>query len=80
MEIKDSIKISFIALRANKARSALTILGIVIGIASVIIMMSLGQGAENLIVGQIARTRFILSRVRLILKKGLILWNQLWKK
>ncbi len=53
MDIKDSIKISFTALWANKTRSFLTVLGIVIGIASVIIMMSLGKGAENLIVGQI---------------------------
>lgn len=53
MELKDSIKISFVALRANKARTALTILGIVIGVGAVILMMSLGGGAQNLIVGQI---------------------------
>lgn len=35
-------------------RSALTMLGIVIGVGSVIIMMSLGRGAQNLIVGQVA--------------------------
>jgi putative ABC transport system permease protein len=54
MRLKDSIKISFITLRTNKMRSALTMLGIVIGVASVIIMMSLGNAAQNLIVGQIA--------------------------
>lgn len=54
MRFKDSIRISFITLRTNKMRSALTILGIVIGVGSVIIMMSLGSGAQNLIVGQIA--------------------------
>lgn len=54
MNFKDSIKISFITLRTNKMRSALTMLGIVIGVGSVIIMMSLGRGAQNLIVGQIA--------------------------
>jgi putative ABC transport system permease protein len=54
MRFKDSIKISFITLRTNKMRSALTMLGIVIGVASVIIMMSLGNAAQNLIVGQIA--------------------------
>ncbi len=53
MDLKDSIKISFIALKANKTRSALTMLGIVIGIGAVILMMSLGRGAESLIVGQI---------------------------
>jgi putative ABC transport system permease protein len=54
VRFKDSIKISFITLRTNKMRSALTMLGIVIGVASVIIMMSLGNAAQNLIVGQIA--------------------------
>jgi putative ABC transport system permease protein len=53
MNLKDSIKISIIALKANKTRSALTMLGIVIGIGAVILMMSLGKGAESLIVGQI---------------------------
>lgn len=53
MQIFELIKISFSALKTNKTRSALTILGIVIGIASVIIMMSLGRGAQNLILGQI---------------------------
>jgi len=53
MQIFEIIKISFNALKTNKTRSALTILGIVIGIASVIIMMSLGRGAQNLILGQI---------------------------
>ena len=53
MNLKDSIRISMIALKANKSRSALTMLGIVIGVGAVIIMMSLGKGAQNLIVGQI---------------------------
>lgn len=53
MRLKDSIKISFVALRANKTRSALTILGIVIGVGAVILMMSLGKGAQGLILGQI---------------------------
>ncbi|MDD5341416.1 MAG: ABC transporter permease [Patescibacteria group bacterium] len=35
------------ALSANKARSSLTILGIVIGIGSVITMLSIGQGAQS---------------------------------
>ena len=43
-------------LKSNKSRSALTILGIVIGITSVVVMMSVGQGAQDLIVGQIVST------------------------
>jgi putative ABC transport system permease protein len=53
MNFKESIKISFVALKANKSRSALTMLGIVIGVGAVILMMSLGSGVQSLIVGQI---------------------------
>jgi putative ABC transport system permease protein len=41
------------SLTANKLRSGLTILGIVIGVAAVIAMVSLGRGAENTISGSI---------------------------
>lgn len=41
-------------LRTHLTRSALTILGIVIGVAAIIIVMSLGQGAQDLILDQIS--------------------------
>jgi hypothetical protein len=41
------------SLSANKLRSGLTILGIVIGVAAVIAMISIGRGAENSITGSI---------------------------
>lgn len=41
------------SLSANKMRSALTILGIVIGVAAVIAMVSIGRGAEYTITGSI---------------------------
>jgi putative ABC transport system permease protein len=41
------------SLMANKLRSGLTILGIVIGVAAVIAMLALGQGAEDSITGSI---------------------------
>ncbi len=47
--------ISIDALRANKMRSLLTMLGIVIGIAAVIAMVALGNGAQNAIKDRIAR-------------------------
>ncbi len=37
----------------NKTRSALTILGIVIGVGAIIMVVSLGQGAKSVILGQI---------------------------
>lgn len=47
MNISDIFQETHTALSANKARSSLTILGIVIGIASVIAMVSIGQGASS---------------------------------
>jgi len=51
---KDLISLSTISIRRNKSRSALTILGIVIGIASVILMLSIGKSAEGLILSEVA--------------------------
>ncbi|PIR91584.1 multidrug ABC transporter substrate-binding protein [bacterium (Candidatus Gribaldobacteria) CG_4_10_14_0_2_um_filter_41_16] len=45
MNIADIFRETFSALLSNKARSGLTILGIVIGIGSVIAMISVGQGS-----------------------------------
>jgi len=53
MKLKYSIKTATNGLRTHKSRSALTILGIVIGITSIILIMSLGQGAKELILGEI---------------------------
>ena len=47
MKIQDILQETYTALSANKARSGLTILGIVIGIGSVIAMVSIGQGASG---------------------------------
>ncbi|HCU70572.1 MAG TPA: multidrug ABC transporter substrate-binding protein [Candidatus Moranbacteria bacterium] len=46
MIIRDIFQETFYSLSANKIRSGLTILGIVIGIASVIAMVAIGQGAQ----------------------------------
>ncbi len=47
MTYKDIFHETYSALSANKVRSGLTILGIVIGIGSVIAMISIGQGAQG---------------------------------
>ena len=49
-----NLAIAMQALRVNKLRSALTMLGIVIGVAAVIAMIALGSGAQNRIKEQIA--------------------------
>ena len=54
MVITDALKLSGSVIRANKVRSFLTGLGIIIGIASVIIIMSVGAGAQGLIINQIS--------------------------
>src|SRR4051794_21336209 len=47
------MKIALGALTRNKVRSALTMLGIIIGVASVIAMVGLGQGAQKQVQQQI---------------------------
>jgi len=51
----EAVQIALAALRANKLRSLLTMLGIVIGIAAVIAMIALGDGAESSIRARIAK-------------------------
>ncbi|MCY3757663.1 MAG: ABC transporter permease [Acidobacteria bacterium] len=48
------LKISLKALNRNKVRSALTMLGIIIGVSAVIAMVSLGEGARRQIQEEIA--------------------------
>ncbi|HOX15878.1 MAG TPA: ABC transporter permease [Smithellaceae bacterium] len=49
-----TVKISLRSLRVNKMRSALTMLGIIIGVAAVITMLAVGRGASNKISEQIS--------------------------
>lgn len=53
MTFKDAFKTATRSISHGKMRSILTMLGIVIGIASVIILMSIGQSAQDLILGQV---------------------------
>lgn len=47
------IKIAYSGFIANKARSLLTMLGIIIGVGSIIIIISVGSGTQSLIINQI---------------------------
>ncbi|MDD5589974.1 MAG: ABC transporter permease [Candidatus Portnoybacteria bacterium] len=53
MSFKYAFKTAFRGLKTNKSRSLLTVLGIVIGITAIMLVMSLGQGAQDLILGEI---------------------------
>ena len=64
MNIAASVQIALRALRVNKLRSALTMLGIIIGVSAVIAMMAVGAGARERIAAQI---RSIGSNVIIIL-------------
>lgn len=52
MSILETFLIAFKSLGENKLRTFLSVLGIVIGVASVIAMVSLGDGAKNQVLGQ----------------------------
>jgi putative ABC transport system permease protein len=54
MKILNIILSAFRALQRNKMRSFLTMLGIIIGVAAVIAMLAIGQGAETSVKDQIA--------------------------
>lgn len=54
MDTKQTILTALRALLIHKSRSLLTILGIVIGVAAIIIVMALGSGAQSLILNQIS--------------------------
>jgi putative ABC transport system permease protein len=53
MTLSDAVISAMDALRLHKLRSALTMLGIVIGVAAVIAMMAVGGGAREQVVAQI---------------------------
>lgn len=54
MSFLQTFRTAISGLTTNKVRSALTILGIVIGVAAIVVVMSLGSGAKSLIVGEIS--------------------------
>lgn len=53
MNIKENIRIALFSIRTNIMRSLLTMLGIIIGVASVIAVITVGNGGRDYIVGMI---------------------------
>ena len=49
MRIVESVSIGISAIRANKMRSLLTMLGIIIGVAAVLAMIAIGDGAKEIV-------------------------------
>ena len=54
MTISDGFRIAFLALLANKLRTFLTLLGVVIGVGAVIALVAIGQGSQNQVTARIA--------------------------
>ncbi|MGB4438920.1 MAG: ABC transporter permease [Sedimentibacter sp.] len=54
MNIKNIVKMAFQSILSNKMRTFLTMLGIIIGVFSVIVLISLGQGATASVVDSIS--------------------------
>ena len=50
MQIVEAILIGIAAIRSNKMRSLLTMLGIIIGVASVLAMIAIGDGAKEIVI------------------------------
>ncbi|WP_052664485.1 ABC transporter permease [Nitriliruptor alkaliphilus] len=53
MSLREAVRVAMQALVANRLRSALTTLGVVIGVMSVVVLVAIGQGARQEITGAI---------------------------
>lgn len=53
MKLSDPIKITYRSLAASKLRFLLTVLGVVIGVAAVIMVMAIGASAQKLVLSQV---------------------------
>ncbi len=53
MDLADSLRVAIGAMSANKMRSSLTMLGVIIGVAAVIALLSIGQGVQKMVTEQI---------------------------
>ena len=70
MNILENIKMALDSIRSNKMRSFLTMLGIFIGISSVIAIVSLGQGGQNSITGEFEKIGAATIKVSINLSKA----------
>lgn len=70
MYILEAIKVAIDSILSNKLRALLTMLGIIIGIASVITIVSLGAGGQKAILGEFEKSALVyfLSRRKIMLK------------
>ncbi len=53
MRVAEALRVAVTALRANRLRSLLTMLGVVIGVASVVVLVAIGTGAQREVTQQV---------------------------
>ncbi|GIH76332.1 ABC transporter permease [Planobispora longispora] len=54
MRTAEAFRMALEALRANRLRSALTMLGVIIGVSAVVVLVAVGTGAKNAVESEIA--------------------------
>ncbi len=54
MKIKNLIKIAYKNIKSNKLRSCLTMLGLIVGISSVIILVGIGEGSTTSVINEVS--------------------------
>ena len=64
MSITNLLKVAITAILSNKFRSFLSMLGIIIGVAAVIIMMAIGQGSKQSIRADLSKMGTNLLTIR----------------
>ena len=87
-QVWEYIKIALMNIRSNKGRSILTMLGIIIGISSVIMIISIGNGVKSGINGELnsmgaARSQYIVVTPRKTEQRWYSrkrIWMPFWRK
>lgn len=51
--ISENIRMALASIRSSRLRSFFTLIGVIIGVTSVVTIMSLGEGVKHQVVGQI---------------------------
>lgn len=70
MQINDNIKMALESIKSNKLRSFLTMLGIIIGISSVVCIISLGRGGREVIMGEFEKIGSSTVKIRVDLQRA----------
>jgi len=80
MNLEDTILSAYHSIKSNPMRSFLTILGIIIGVAAVIAMVAIGQGAQYSVQKQIESlgTNVLVVFPGATTQTGRVEWKLVW--